>query len=190
MTFPGDRNNKNSKKEAEDFESLLRPHLEYLYRISYRFTGSREDAEDLVQDLVLKLYPRKKELFQVSKLRPWLVRVLYRLFLDQKRKNKFSPLRLVKSPQENQQGDRLEEIPGSTPNPEELLQQQNLGEKLEKALNKLSREQRAIITLHDIEGYSLTELEPLLEVPLGTLKSRLQRSREKMKKILQKDGTF
>jgi RNA polymerase sigma-70 factor (ECF subfamily) len=173
-----------------DFESLLRPQFAYLYRISYRFTGNKTDAEDLVQELLIKLYPRRKELGQVSNLRPWLVRVLYRLFLDNERKQKRSPLRLVKYERETDAENSLEQIPCSNPDPEQSTQQRNLAERIEQALNLLSRDHRAVITLHDIEGYRLGELETLLEVPLGTLKSRLHRARANLRDILGKNGTF
>jgi RNA polymerase sigma factor (sigma-70 family) len=178
------------KKKAPDFESLLLPHVEYLYRISYRFTGNREDAEDLVQDLLVKLYPRRQDLVGVAKLRPWLVRVLYRLFVDNNRKQKRSPLRLIKNRPEADTEDPLEQVPGKEPNPEEYTLGRILGKRIERALNMLGKDHRAIITLHDIEGYQLTELETLLEVPLGTLKSRLHRARARLREILKKDGTF
>jgi RNA polymerase sigma-70 factor (ECF subfamily) len=173
-----------------DFESLLRPQFAYLYRISYRFTGNKTDAEDLVQELLIKLYSRRKELGQVSNLRPWLVRVLYRLFLDSERKQKRSPLRLVKYGRETDAEEPLDQIPCSNPDPEQHTQQRNLAERIEQALSLLSSDHRAVITLHDIEGYRLGELETLLEVPLGTLKSRLHRARASLRDILEKNGTF
>ena len=179
-----------TKKGEPDFESLLRPHFAYLYRISFRFAGNKSDAEDLVQDLLLKLYPRRKELSKVSNLRSWLVRVLYRLFLDGERKRKRSPLSLVKCGNETDDADPLDQLPGSELDPEQYTQRRNLAEHIEQALDQLSKEQRAVITLHDIEGYHLSELETLLEVPLGTLKSRLHRSRAILREILGKKGNL
>ena len=60
----------------------MQPHLEAMYRFAYRLAGQQQDAEDLVQDVVLKLYPRLSELESVEQLRPWLNRVLYRHFID------------------------------------------------------------------------------------------------------------
>jgi RNA polymerase sigma factor (sigma-70 family) len=178
-------------KQGElDFESLLRPQFAYLYRISYRFAGNKADAEDLVQELLTKLYSRRKELDKVSNLRPWLVRVLYRLFLDGERKQKRSPLRMVKCRHETDTEDPLDQIPGPEPDPEEYAQQRNLSKHIEQALNQLGKDQLAIITLHDIEGYRLGEMETLLAVPLGTLKSRLHRARSNLRAILKKKGTF
>ena len=180
----------NTSKNVTDFEALLRPQFAYLYRIAYRFTGNKPDAEDLVQELLVKLYRRSKELSKVSHLRPWLVRVLYRLFLDSERKQKRSPLRLVKGKPDSETEDPLDRIPGPEPDPEQYAQRRDLTQHLEQALNQLGKDQRAVIVLHDIEGYRLAELETLLEVPMGTIKSRLHRGRSALRKILEERWNF
>jgi sigma-70-like protein len=68
---------RRARPDALNFEDLLRPQVEYLYRLAWRFTGSVADAEDLVQDVLIKLFPRTQELLEIEKLRPWLARVLY-----------------------------------------------------------------------------------------------------------------
>ena len=65
-----------------NFEDLLRPQVEYLYRLAWRFTGSVADAEDLIQDVLIKLFPRTQELLEIERLRPWLARVLYNQYVD------------------------------------------------------------------------------------------------------------
>ena len=62
------------------FEALIRPHVEPLYKLAYRFTNNAMEAEDLTQDLLVKLYPKVNELEKVEKLRPWLARVMYRMW--------------------------------------------------------------------------------------------------------------
>ncbi|MHB8745347.1 MAG: DUF423 domain-containing protein [Gammaproteobacteria bacterium] len=74
------------KSHAVQFENLLRPHLEHLYRVAYRFAGNVCDAEDLVQDLLVKLYPKLSELTAVEQLRPWLARALYYHAIDKRRR--------------------------------------------------------------------------------------------------------
>lgn len=179
-----------TKGSSTDFESLLHPQFSFLYRISYRLTGNKSDAEDLLQDLLVKLYPRRKELEMVENLRPWLIRVLYRLFLDNKRKQKRLPLHLLNSRQDTHEEDLLEQIPSTVPDPEQCVQNRIRSENIEQALSMLSKDHQAIIVLHDIEGYRLKELEMMLEVPLGTLKSRLSRAREILRKILENHGSF
>jgi len=176
---------------AETFEALLGPELGYLYRIAFRFTGNKPDAEDLVQELLVKLYPRREELSRVSSLRPWLVRILYRMYLNSERKLKKSPLRLVKKARrEDDSDDPLDRISGDDPDPEQCTRRRVLQKQIKAALDLLNRDHRAVLILHDMEGYTLFELESLLETPLGTLKSRLHRARAKLRKILEKDESL
>lgn len=151
---------------------MLAPHIEHLYRLAYRFTGNRPDAEDLVQDLLVKLYPRRAELAGIEHLQPWLVRALYNLFIDTVRRAGRNPLAAAS-------GDDalpgLEDVPQRAP--EDLLLQQQL----ERALLELNPDQRSLIVLHDIEDYTLQELEQLMDTPIGTLKSRLHRARARLR---------
>jgi len=166
-----------------NFEDLMRPEVDYLYRLAWRFTGSVADAEDLVQDVLIKLFPRTGELLDIERLRPWLARVLYRQFIDSVRRQARSPI------VELAQGAEPEDNPLdalSTPNdgPEDHAERSGLRERLLRALDRLNAEQRAVVTMHDVEGYSLEELETMLETPLGTLKSRLHRARQRLRALL------
>lgn len=160
------------------FESLIAPHLEPLYRVAFRLTGIREEAEDLVQDLLIRLYPRRDELAAVDQLRPWLARVLYRLFIDRIRAAGRSPI-------DEQDGDaEIDEQYDAAPGPDHLADTVLTRERLQRALNELNSDQRILISLHDIEGYTLAELVEILDTPLGTLKSRLNRARARMRESI------
>jgi len=163
------------------FEELLRPHLEYLYRLAWRFTGNSADAEDLVQDVLLKLYPRE-ELSRIEKLRPWLARVLYRQYVDWVRRRARSPI--VEQALDMEGEDPLDALPALEGGPEEHAERSRWQERIAEALGRLNPEQRAVVALHDIEGYSLEELAEVLETPLGTLKSRLHRARGRLRALL------
>ncbi len=178
------------RSESGDFESLLRPHVDHLFRVAFRFTGNREDAEDLVQDLLAKLYTRRREVAEVEKLRPWLVRVLYRMFVDDWRKR--SRLRLFPGgePEDPAASDPLSQLTAEGPDPREETESRLAREALEGALARLSPDHRAVLALHDIEGYTLPEMEAVLEVPVGTLKSRLHRARARLRASLGGEGTI
>jgi len=173
-----------------DFEALVRPHVDHLYRVAFRFTGSREDAEDLVQDLLVKLYPRRAELAAVDQLRPWLTQVLYRQFVDRYRKQR--RLKLLGGDRDGDAGagagDAFDAMASDDPGPEAGAGDRFTQQRLERALGQLSREHRAVLTLHDAEGYTLVELSAMLNVPTGTLKSRLHRARARMRELLGGDS--
>lgn len=165
------------------FEALLEPHVAYLYRLAYRFCGDRDDAEDLVQDLLTKLYRRAEELGRLEQLRPWLARVLYRMYVDRCRSLARSPV-LRPAAEASDADDYLHPGPG----PEGAAEQDDLQDRLGRALTKLNPDQRAVVILHDIEGYTLVELQHVMEVPLGTLKSRLNRAHAHLRTELQNES--
>jgi len=162
---------RRARPAESNFEDLLRPQVEYLYRLAWRFTGSVADAEDLVQDVLTKLFPRTQELLEIERLRPWLARVLYNQYVDSVRQRSRSPIVELVAGVEGEENP-LDALP--TGQRERIL----------RALDRLNPEQRAVVAMHDVEGYSLEELETMLETPLGTLKSRLHRARQRLRALL------
>jgi len=167
------------RRSADDFEQLISPHIERLYRLAYRFCGEVQAAEDLLQDLLVKLYPQRQELGRVEQLSPWLARSLYNHFIDSHRREQRTPFH------DAVDDGILVTMPTNTFNPEHELERSDLQQQLQVALSQLGPEQRALVSLHDIEGYTLQELETMLDTPLGTLKSRLHRSRKQLRDSLQ-----
>jgi len=169
----------------DEFDALVRPHLQRLYKLAYRFTRQQDDAEDLVQDLLLKLFPRLDEMRDIEKLSPWLSRILYRMYIDRYRSQQRSPLQLIDN-EESFYSDKE----SKQPQPGEQLASGQHTELLQQALNQLNEDQRGLVILHDVEGYTLQEISQLQDTALGTLKSRLNRARGKLRDILHKQGTF
>ena len=169
-----------NRNAASKFEELMRPQVEFLHRLAWRFTGSVADAEDLVQDVLLKLYPRREELAGIEQLRPWLAKVLYRQYVDFVRRQARSPLS-APAAGAPEGGDPLDAVADPEDGPEGRAERGEWRDRILTALGRLNPEQRAVVVMHDIEGYSLEELEPILEAPLGTLKSRLHRARQRLR---------
>ena len=174
------------RNQPSRFEDLFRPHVEPLYKLAYRFTSNVMEAEGLLQDLLVKLYPKVSELEKVDKLRPWIARVMYRMWVDKLRARRSAPTEVV--------GDisvleQHAEVADSESNPEQAYHRSTSREKLLQALEKLSEDHRVVLILHDVEGYSLEEMKVILDSPIGTLKSRLHRARERLRNLLD-DGTF
>lgn len=171
---------------AAEFDRLMRPHVAALYRSAYRWTGSVERAEDLVQDLLVRLYPRLAELRTLEQMRPWAMRVMYRLFVDQLRRERSSPVQFGLDVAD----DGAEEDSGLVDpgyGPQELTEQQLTQERVLAVWPLLSEEHRVVLSMHDIEDYSLPEVAQMLEVPIGTLKSRLHRARARLRELLSEE---
>jgi RNA polymerase sigma factor (sigma-70 family) len=164
--------------QARRFDTLVRPHLPAMYRLALQLTGHRDDAEDLVQDVLTKLYPRTYELSTNRDLRPWLQRVLYHAFIDR--------LRHTRSRPDATQADEhaVDGLADVTADPLTSVATAELAARIDAALAQLEPEQRALVVLHFSEGNTLEALTQVFDVPLGTLKSRLHRARAKLKVLL------
>jgi RNA polymerase sigma-70 factor (ECF subfamily) len=171
-----------SKKSADcDFESLVRPHLDHMYRLAYRFCGNRDNAEDLVQDVLTKLYAKQAQLANIDHLQTWLAKVIYRQFIDNTRRQSRSPLQSIEDTT-----DVSDPVAHLGSQPEQQAEQAQAFHQLQTAFSQLSEEHRILISLHDMEGYPLKEIQEILSIPLGTLKSRLHRARAQLREIIGK----
>lgn len=175
------------RSRPEDaFEQLLRQHLPRLYQIAYRLTGSEADAEDLLHDLVIRVHPRAGELQGMNRPDIWLGTVLYRLYVDRYRRAQLAPVPAAETRDPDEpDSDAVDDAAGPDADDpavraERLLDQ----DRLQWALDALTDEHRVVVLLHDVEGYALAELATMLELPQGTLKSRLHRARRQMRELL------
>ena len=167
-------------KPADRFERLLQPNIDVLYRFAFRLCNSQDDAEELVQQLLTRLYPKVDQLETIEKLSSWLCRSLYNLHVDNCRK--LARESTIFSSEEFVEGNMPHEQ-----TPFEEISNNEMAVNINVALDQLNKDQRILVLLHDSEGYTLTELADILQVPLGTLKSRLNRARTSLKKILSKE---
>jgi RNA polymerase sigma-70 factor (ECF subfamily) len=172
---------KGRQNKQPSFTALIRPHLDGMYRLAYRLTGHREDAQDLVQDVMLKLHSQMDRLAEVDAIRTWLARVTYHQFIDNQRRYRSRRLALVDDPVMSADPDQAPAIEAST---EDLAQGEFTIIRVMAALERLSHDHQLIIKLHDVEGYTITEIAEITGVPLGTLKSRRQRARERLQNLL------
>lgn len=175
--------------QRASFDALLRPHLDRLYRFAFRLCGSKAEAEDLFQDVLVKVFARLDDLVDVQEPGAWLCRVMYNYFIDNKRR--FARQRLV-SVEESQLPEKsLEALPGSvTLDPAADAERRDNITQLENALDRLSDEHRMVVMLHDCEGYKLQEIQDITGDPIGTIKSRLHRARARLREILAENGTI
>ena len=175
------------RHQTEVFERLVRPHFDRLYRLAWRLAGSKAEAEDLFQELLIKAYGKLDDLVTIDEPGSWLSRVMYNLFIDEQRR--FARMRMHVVEEGFLAGDGLEGLPGPSDPARDNERLEKLRQ-LDSALARLSDEHRIIVLLHDTEGYKLTEIQKLMGIPVGTVKSRLHRARARLREILSNDGTF
>jgi RNA polymerase sigma-70 factor (ECF subfamily) len=175
-------------KPKIDIESIIRPHLRGLYQSAYRWTLNRQDAEDLVQDVVETVIPRVAELAKVEQPRSWLTKIMYRRFVDMYRRRLANPVVAGYSLEEEGRG-ALDASSSERDSPDAQLELARVHQRVSAALMQLDEEHRVTLMMFEVEGYSIKEIAATLDIPEGTVKSRLNRARAKMKNALT-DGTF
>ncbi len=177
----------SDQNRSATFERLLRPHLGRLYRFAYRLTGSKAEAEDLFQDVLVKLFGRLDDLVKIEEPGSWTSRVLYNHFVDNRRR--FARQRLVTVDEGQLPPGGVDSLPGGD-SPEHNAERLDNIIRLDMALAELSEDHRLVVLLHDTEGYKLKEIQEITGDPVGTLKSRLHRARARLRELLSSTGTF
>jgi RNA polymerase sigma-70 factor (ECF subfamily) len=166
---------------SERFEALLSPHFDALHRAAYRLAGNTHDAEDLVQEVCVKIYPKISELEKLERPRSWLLRVLYNLFVDTTRRRDRTHVTSLNAIEDPDSCSFMASI--------EYAEAAILEAVMEQAWQRMEKKQRALLALHDVEGYTLTEMEEITGTKIGTLKSQLHRARVRLGKLLQREST-
>ncbi len=160
-----------------EFEQQTLPHMEVLYNYALRMTGNRDDANDLLQETFLKAYRFWDKFEQGTNLRAWLFRIMKNTYINLYRKESKEPdkvdydeiegfYNLIRD-QNSDDNDLQEKMFG-----------QLLDDDVSKALELLPEEFRTVVILCDIEGLAYEEIAEFLQVPVGTVRSRLHRGRK------------
>jgi len=158
------------------WEELVRDHGARVYRLAYRLTGNPHDAEDLTQDVFVRVF-RSLHRFQPGTFEGWLHRITTNLFLDgarRRQKIRFDGLA----------DGSAERLPSSWPNPSDQLADADLDHDVAAALSALPPEFRAAVVLCDIEGLSYEEISQVLDIKIGTVRSRIHRGRAQLRSAL------
>ncbi|MEH0108140.1 RNA polymerase sigma factor SigE [Tersicoccus sp. MR15.9] len=158
------------------WDDLVREHSPRVYRLAYRLTGNRQDAEDLVQETFIRVF-RSLATFQPGSLTGWMHRITTNLFLDSAR-------RRSRTRTETLGDDGADRLPSSEPGPERSFEFSHLDLDVQAALDQLSPSFRAAVVLSDLEGYSYDEVADALGLKLGTVRSRIHRGRAKLRVAL------
>lgn len=155
---------------------LVAEHADGVYRLAYRLSGNKQDAEDLTQETFMRVF-RSLKSYKPGAFKGWLHRITTNLFLDMVRHR--SAIRM-----EALNETAYDRYPGSDPTPDEAYINSNLDPTLERALFNLSPDYRVAVVLCDMEGLSYEEIAETLGVKMGTVRSRIHRGRKQLREYI------
>lgn len=169
------------------WEGIVRSQTRRIYNLCYRFTGQRQEAEDLTQEVFVRMFRTlgKYDPGQGS-LNVWLYRVARNLLIDHYRASRRD--RMTSSIDDEESPIELTET--KAPSPHRAAELGELRETLQKALTRLSPELREAVILRDLQGMEYREIAQVLSIPEGTVKSRINRGRAEMARVLQRMPGF
>ncbi|MCA6096255.1 RNA polymerase sigma factor SigE [Streptomyces sp. SCA3-4] len=159
------------------WEEIVSTHSARVYRLAYRLTGNQHDAEDLTQEVFVRVF-RSLSTYTPGTFEGWLHRITTNLFLDMVRRRQRIRFDALGE-------DAAERLPSREPSPQQHFNDTHFDADVQQALDTLAPEFRAAVVLCDIEGLSYEEIAATLGVKLGTVRSRIHRGRSHLRKALQ-----
>jgi len=162
--------------DAKKFHSVLRPHLEALYRAAFRLVRNKADAEDLVQEVCVRAIQRLSELDESRPVRAWFLTVMHNVFVDDVRRANNSPFA-------GEQHSEAAESACGDPDPEELASILEGEERLHALWSRLSSADQMLLALR-AEEYSVAEIAEITQIPISALYARLYRARLNLARLL------
>lgn len=168
------------KGRTAAFDELIRRYKDRLYNVVYRLVDNSQDAEDIVQDTFLSAYQSLASFKGDSQFFTWLYRIAANTAISMKRKQ-----RVALSIDASRNGESHEPLDGSeTSRPGHALERAEQERRVQEALNRLSAEHRTVLILKDMEDLKYEQMAEILQVPIGTIRSRLHRAREELRQLL------
>lgn len=169
----------DANQKGWNFEAAAMPFVDSLYNTAYRMTRNAEDAEDLVQETYLKAYRYYDKFEEGTNFKAWLFKIMKNTFINNYRKRQQAPqVTDFAEIEESAEAQVNEDLVKPAKNPEEEFLENVLDEDVQQALDLLPPDYRMVVLLADLEGFSYKEIADILEVPVGTVMSRLYRGRK------------
>ena len=181
-------------QDAAAFEQLMLLHQKPVYNICWRMAGNAEDALDLSQEVFLKAYRNIGNFDERSQFSTWIYRITANTCIDEIRKRKGRQSFSLEEELEGEEGSMQRQVADAGETPEESMLREEQKSEILQALESLSPEHKVAVILRDIKGLSYEEIAEILELTLGTVKSRISRGRNQLKqeilKLREQDAHF
>lgn len=165
------------------FDEELMPHADALYNFAYHLTGNEEDANDLFQEALMKAWRFIDRYEEGTNAKAWLFTIAKNAFINEYRKRSKAPNRVELEDYITHQDSEDTPLTGNLDMREEMFKYL-IGDEVTIAINRLPVEFRTVILLCDIEDFTYEEISKILDIPIGTVRSRLHRARNELKKRL------
>ena len=162
------------------FQALVERHRSMVYRVAYQFAGNHHDAEDIAQEVFIKVYRSLDRFRQDAQLSSWMYRIVMNACVDHRRRH--SPAGAAPFGEEAEQ--KMLNIPEEAPGPEETAYGGELGEVLEAEINRLPRGQRIVFVMRHHQGLKLCEIAEALGLAEGTVKRQLHAAVHRLRQAL------
>lgn len=174
-------------REEESFRMLVERYQDRVYRIVYGIVGNKDEAEDLSQEVFLRVYRFLPRFKGKSKFYTWLYRLTINVCLSARRKRKNEPSKIVSLADPSKHGDNPREIElaDESLSPWKILQNREMAETIQSAINSLSEVLKSTFVLREFEELSYEELARVFQCSRGTIKSRLSRAREQLRRKIE-----
>lgn len=171
--------------DIEAFEQLIEGCQKRVFNIAYRMIGNYDDANELAQEVLLKAFRSIRSFKGDSLFSTWIYKVTANVCLDEIRRRKKRMVVSLDEEIEYNDGEVKRQIPDKSPTPDVEAETNELKKAVNKSIQELPDDYRSMIVLRDIQGFSYDEISKIVNCPEGTVKSRINRARQALKKILQ-----
>jgi len=175
--------------DEKAFEEIVLHSQRKVFNIAYRMLGNLEEAKDLAQEVFISVFDSIKDLREEAKFDAWLTQITLNHCRNRwkylKRRQYFNSDSLD-DPVETEDGDMPRAVCDPSDNPEILYEKKMIQQLIQRGLQKLKEDQRELLVLRDLQGFSYEEMSELLALPAGTVKSKLHRARVDLKRVLER----
>lgn len=165
-----------TREDVPTWEDVAREHGSFIYTVAYRLTGRRDDAEDLVQDVLVRVQ-RGLRTYQPGSMQGWLARITTNAFLDDVRRKKRRPTDALP--------DDPERVLPPSVAADVALAESSFSTEIQVAIAALPEDYRSAVVLSDVVGLGYQEISEALDVPIGTVRSRIHRGRSRLRDALE-----
>lgn len=171
--------------DNDAIDQLLQEHFKSIYNLAYRLTGNYDDAQDVISEAFLRVYNALPRFRGDANFSTWLYRIVMNVFLDERKKRRLRQHDSLEAMVQLDEGEVQRQIEDDSPGPVEAIERGEEAVIVQRAVLALPEAQRTMIALYHFQELSYEEIAAIMKLPIGTVKSRLNRARLALKSKLQ-----